>query len=97
MKKQKRMGKRPRESSKTQFADAHVVEQSVEKFNNIEFVISLLYKMMKNKELGVHIDEIEVPTCLREDRRGVERENGNEEEGEDICPPPIDPQRTSSS
>lgn len=90
LKKAKNIGKRPRESLRARFGEFEVAERLVERIDNIEYVVSLLYKMTKIKELRVSMDEIEVPTCIREEHGGVENESETESEDErEYIPPPL--------
>lgn len=68
------------------------VEKLVEKVDNVEYVIGLVHKMLKGKELGVSVEEIKIPTHLVESR-----EEDGEETRENISySSVIDPQGASS-
>lgn len=75
-----------------------VTEKLVERVDNIECLFGLPYKMMKSKELVVHIDEVQVPTQCRKDHRGVESDSESVNEEKDIPPSSsFDPQGASTN
>lgn len=67
----KSIGKRPKESSRVRGNSVEIVdkvEKLKEKVDNLEYVVGLVYKMLKAKELGFRIEEVKIPTRLVEAR-----------------------------
>lgn len=56
------MGKRARESFASHSTSVKDVACLVKKVNNLEYIVRVIYKMMKSKETGVSTYEIKVPT-----------------------------------
>lgn len=73
------------------------MDKLVEKVDNHEYVVRMVYKMLNSKDLGVNMDEIMVPIRPKEAR--VEHSGKDREEvGVDTTQSPfIDPHSTSSS
>lgn len=102
LKKDKSIEKRPRNSVRVGVADFAFVARLEEKVDNLEYMVELVYKMLRSKELGVSIDEVEASSRPREAREAreaeVEEESDTKSKEEDIPPLLVfDPQSASMS